>query len=45
MKVDLSAGSIHTTLIDGQPHIVLKPAIDNLGLAYPAQLHLGGESR
>ncbi|WPO73971.1 phage antirepressor N-terminal domain-containing protein [Streptomyces sp. KN37] len=38
VKLDLSAGSIHTTLIDGQPHIVLKPAIDELGLAYSPQL-------
>ncbi|MFD9070596.1 phage antirepressor N-terminal domain-containing protein [Streptomyces lasiicapitis] len=37
MKLDLSAGSIHTTLIDGQPHIVLKPAVEDLGLSYPAQ--------
>jgi hypothetical protein len=38
VKLDLSAGSIHTTLIDGQPHIILKPAIDDLGLAYSPQL-------
>lgn len=38
MKLDLTAGSIHTTLIDGQPHVILKPAIDDLGLAYSPQL-------
>ncbi|WP_069883463.1 phage antirepressor N-terminal domain-containing protein [Streptomyces luteocolor] len=38
MKLDLSAGSIHTTLVDGQPHIVLKPAIEDLGLDYSTQL-------
>jgi hypothetical protein len=38
IKLDLSAGSIHTTLIDGHPHIILKPAIDDLGLAYSPQL-------
>ncbi|MFE2832263.1 phage antirepressor N-terminal domain-containing protein [Streptomyces mirabilis] len=38
MKLDLSAGSIHTTLVDGLPHIVLKPAVEDLGLAYSAQL-------
>jgi hypothetical protein len=38
VKLDLSAGSIHTTLVDGQPHVILKPAIEALGLAYSAQL-------
>ncbi|WP_372344631.1 phage antirepressor N-terminal domain-containing protein [Streptomyces sp. KL116D] len=38
MKLDLSAGSIHTTLIDGLPHIVLKPAVEDLGLDYSTQL-------
>lgn len=38
VKLDLSAGSIHTTLVDGRPNIVLKPAIEDLGLAYSTQL-------
>lgn len=38
ITLDLSAGSIHTTLVDGQPHIVLKPAIEDLGLDYRTQL-------
>jgi hypothetical protein len=38
VKLDLSAGSIHTTLVDGQPHIVLKPAVEDLGLSYSPQL-------
>jgi hypothetical protein len=38
VKLDLSAGSIHTKLIDGQPHVIVKPAIDDLGLAYSPQL-------
>ncbi|MDI9887312.1 phage antirepressor N-terminal domain-containing protein [Streptomyces sp. HNM0645] len=38
VKLDLSAGSIHTTLIDGQPHIVLKPAVEELGLDYSTQV-------
>lgn len=38
VKLDLSAGSVHTTLVDGKPHIVLKPAIEELGLAYSTQL-------
>jgi hypothetical protein len=37
-KLDLSHGSIHTMLIDGQPHIVLRPAVEDLGLDYSAQL-------
>jgi len=38
VKLDLSAGTIHTVLVDGQPHIVLKPAVDDLGLDYSTQL-------
>ena len=38
VQLDLSAGSIHTTLVDGQPHIVLKPAIEELGLDYSTQV-------
>ncbi|MCX4232112.1 phage antirepressor N-terminal domain-containing protein [Streptomyces ortus] len=37
VKLDLTAGSIHTVLVDGQPHIALKPAIEDLGLSYAAQ--------
>jgi len=36
-KVDLSAGSLLTLLHDGQPHIVLRPAVEALGLSYAAQ--------
>lgn len=38
VKLDLSAGSVQTVLVDGAPHIVLKPAIDELGLDYSTQL-------
>lgn len=38
VQLDLSAGSIQTTLIGGAPHIVLKPAIEELGLDYSTQL-------
>ncbi|MFG3488488.1 phage antirepressor N-terminal domain-containing protein [Streptomyces sp. NPDC047972] len=38
MKLDLSAGSIHTTMVDGQAHIVLKPAVEELGLDFSTQL-------
>lgn len=37
-KIDLSAGSVHTVLVDGEPHVVLKPAVEDLGLSLPAQL-------
>lgn len=37
-RIDLSAGAVETVLVDGQPHIVLKPAVEALGLAYSAQL-------
>ena len=37
VKLDLSAGSVQTVLVDGAPHIVLKPAVEALGLSYPAQ--------
>ncbi|WP_309049026.1 phage antirepressor N-terminal domain-containing protein [Streptomyces sp.] len=38
VKLDLSAGSIHTTLIDDEPRVLLKPAIESLGLDYSTQL-------
>ncbi|MGW6578940.1 phage antirepressor N-terminal domain-containing protein [Streptomyces globisporus] len=38
VQLDLSAGSIQTTLIDGVPHIVLKPAVEDLGLDYSTQV-------
>ncbi|MCK1813316.1 phage antirepressor N-terminal domain-containing protein [Streptomyces sp. XM4011] len=37
VKLDLSAGSVHTVLVDGQPHVLLRPAVEALGLSYPAQ--------
>jgi hypothetical protein len=38
VKLDLSAGSIHTTLVGGLPHVVLKSAVEDLGLDYSTQL-------
>ncbi|BBB01010.1 putative antirepressor [Actinacidiphila reveromycinica] len=38
MKLDLSAGSVHTVLVDGLPHVVLRPAIEALGMDYSTQL-------
>ncbi|MEU3613413.1 phage antirepressor N-terminal domain-containing protein [Streptomyces sp. NPDC006872] len=38
VKLDLSAGSVQTILVDGTPHIVLKAAVEDLGLDYSTQL-------
>lgn len=38
MKLDLSVGSLHVVDVDGDPYIVLRPAIESLGLDYPTQL-------
>lgn len=38
VKLDLSAGSVHTVLVDGQPHIVLRHAVESIGLDYSSQL-------
>ncbi|MGW5431842.1 phage antirepressor N-terminal domain-containing protein [Streptomyces sp. NPDC004059] len=38
IELDLSAGSVQTVLVDGQPHIVLKPAVEALGLDYSTQV-------
>jgi hypothetical protein len=37
-RIDLSAGAVETVMVNGQPHIVLKPAIEALGLSYSPQL-------
>jgi hypothetical protein len=38
VKLDLSAGSVHTVMVDGEPHVVFRPAVEAIGLAYSAQL-------
>ncbi|MFI9598856.1 phage antirepressor N-terminal domain-containing protein [Streptomyces sp. NPDC052043] len=38
VKLDLSAGSIDTVMVDGEPHVVFRPAVEAIGLSYPAQL-------
>lgn len=38
VKLDLSAGSVQTVFVDGAPHIVLKPAVEELGLDYSTQV-------
>ncbi|MCP3820131.1 phage antirepressor N-terminal domain-containing protein [Streptomyces sp. A3M-1-3] len=37
VQLDLSAGSLHTTLVDGQPHVILRPAVEALGLDWKNQ--------
>ncbi|MFE1359435.1 phage antirepressor N-terminal domain-containing protein [Streptomyces harbinensis] len=37
VKLDLSAGSVHTVLVDGQPHVLLRPAVEALGLDWKNQ--------
>lgn len=38
VQLDLSAGSIHTVLVDGKPSVILKTAIEQLGMDYSTQL-------
>lgn len=38
VKLDLSAGSVHTVLVDGEPHVVFRPAVEAIGLDYSTQL-------
>jgi hypothetical protein len=37
VKLDLSAGSVHTTLVDGQPHVIVRQAVEALGLDWKNQ--------
>ncbi|MEU3432303.1 phage antirepressor N-terminal domain-containing protein [Streptomyces sp. NPDC006863] len=37
-RINLSTGSIETVLVDGEPFVVLRPAVEAIGLSYPAQL-------
>ena len=38
VKLDLTAGSVQTVMVDGQPQIALKPAVEELGLDYSTQV-------
>lgn len=38
VKLDLSAGSVHTLMHDGKPHIAFRPAVTEIGLSYSRQL-------
>jgi hypothetical protein len=38
VKLDLSAGSIETVMVDGEPHVVFRPAVEAIGLDYSTQL-------
>jgi hypothetical protein len=37
-RIDLSAGAVETVMVDGEPHVVFRPAVEAIGLSYPAQL-------
>ncbi|WP_078616605.1 phage antirepressor N-terminal domain-containing protein [Streptomyces sp. 351MFTsu5.1] len=38
VKLDLTAGSVQTVLVDGEPHVVFRPAVEAIGLDYSTQL-------
>jgi hypothetical protein len=38
VQLDLTAGSIDTVMVEGEPHVVFRPAVEAIGLSYPAQL-------
>lgn len=38
VKLDLSAGSVHTVMSDGEPMVVFRPAVEAIGLDYSTQL-------
>jgi hypothetical protein len=38
VKLDLTAGSIETVMVDGEPHVVFRPAVEAIGLDYSTQL-------
>ncbi|MFE7233986.1 phage antirepressor N-terminal domain-containing protein [Streptomyces sp. NPDC057596] len=38
VKLDLSAGSIDTVMVDSEPHVVFRPAVEAIGLDYSTQL-------
>ncbi len=37
-RIELSAGSIETVMVDGEPHVVFRPAVEAIGLDYSTQL-------
>lgn len=37
VKLNLSVGSLQTVMVDDVPHVVVRPAIEALGLSYPRQ--------
>lgn len=37
VKLNLSVGSLLTTLIGGEPHVVFRPAVEKIGLSYSRQ--------
>ncbi|MFJ6073647.1 phage antirepressor N-terminal domain-containing protein [Streptomyces sp. NPDC093065] len=37
-RIELSAGAIDTVMVDGEPHVVFRPAVEAIGLDYSTQL-------
>ena len=38
VKLDLTAGSVQTVSVEGEPHVVFRPAVEAIGLDYSTQL-------
>lgn len=38
VKLGLTQGSLHTVQVDGEPYVVLRPAVESIGLDYSSQL-------
>ncbi|WP_078625218.1 phage antirepressor N-terminal domain-containing protein [Streptomyces iakyrus] len=37
-RISLSAGAVETVMVDGEPHVVFRPAVEAIGLDYSSQL-------
>lgn len=37
-RISLSSGAVETVMVNGQPHVVFRPAVEAIGLAYSGQL-------
>lgn len=37
-RISLSSGAVETVMVDGEPHVVFRPAVEAIGLDYSSQL-------
>lgn len=37
-RIELSTGAVETVMVDGEPHVVFRPAVEAIGLDYSTQL-------